>query len=84
MWKIRKILYMLNAAYSKFHNPSEHLAIYKVIVLFKRRVVFKQYIPKKRKRFGIKILRLCGATLCTYGWKCNWGKTENVPLQTRQ
>jgi len=29
-----------------------------VIVKFKDRVIFRQYIPKKRKRFGIKIYKL--------------------------
>jgi hypothetical protein len=35
-------------------------------VLFKGRVVFKQYIPKKRKRFGIKIYKLCDSKGYTY------------------
>jgi hypothetical protein len=60
-WKISEIFEMLNVAYSKFYNPSEHLAIDEVIVLFKGRVVFKQYIPKKHKRFENKIFKLCEA-----------------------
>jgi hypothetical protein len=47
-------------------NPSEHLAVNEVIVLFKGRVIFRQYIPKKRKRFGIKIYELCDGTVYTY------------------
>ena len=61
-WKIREIFYMLNVAHSKFYIPSEHLTIDEVIVLFKGRVVFTQYIPKKYKRFGIKIFKLCDHT----------------------
>jgi hypothetical protein len=34
----------------KFYNPSEHLAVDKVIVKFQGRVIFRQYIPKKKKR----------------------------------
>jgi hypothetical protein len=30
-----------------------------VIVKFKGRVIFRQHIPKKRKRIGIKIYKLC-------------------------
>jgi len=30
-----------------------------VIVKFQGRVIFRQYIPKKRKSFGIKIYKLC-------------------------
>ena len=38
------------------------MAIEEVIVKFKGRVLFKQYIPKKRKRFGIKMFKLCDST----------------------
>ena len=44
--------------FSKFYSPSEHLIIDEVIVLYKERVIFQQYIPKKHKRFGIKIYKL--------------------------
>jgi hypothetical protein len=37
----------------------EHLAVDEVIVKFKGRVIFRQYIPKKKKDFGIKIYKLC-------------------------
>jgi hypothetical protein len=42
LWKIREIFDMLSVAYSKFYNPSELLTIDEVIVLFKRRIAFKQ------------------------------------------
>jgi hypothetical protein len=31
----------------------------KVIVKYRGRVIVRQYIPKKRKHFGIKIYKLC-------------------------
>jgi hypothetical protein len=49
---------MLSVAYAKYDSPTEHLAVDEVIVLFKGRVVFKHYIPKKHKCFGIKIYKL--------------------------
>jgi hypothetical protein len=55
LWEIRDIFEILNTAFSKFDNPSEHLVIDEVTVLFKGRVVFRKYISKKHKRFGIKI-----------------------------
>jgi hypothetical protein len=58
LWKMRTIFDMLNDAYAKYYSPTEHLAVHEIIVLFKGRVVFKQYIPKKHKRFGIKALLL--------------------------
>ena len=47
--------------YAKFYNPSENLAVDEVIVKYRGRVIFRQYIPKKRKRFGTKIYKLCEA-----------------------
>jgi len=68
-WKIRDLFEFLNAIFSKFYNPSENLAIDEVIVSFKGTVIFKQYIPKKRKKFGIKIFKLCDPTGYTYDLK---------------
>jgi hypothetical protein len=59
LWKIRTIFDTLNEA--KYYNPSEHLAVVEIVVKIKGRIIFRQYIPKKDKRFGIKIFKLCGA-----------------------
>ncbi|KAG8229295.1 hypothetical protein J437_LFUL010049 [Ladona fulva] len=59
LWKIRSLFNIINDNFAKFYRPSEHLAVDEIIVLFKGRVVFKQYIPKKHKRFGIKIYKIC-------------------------
>jgi len=37
-----------------------------VSVKFKGRVIFRQYIPKKRKHFSIKIYKLCDESGYTY------------------
>jgi len=46
--KVRNLLEILNEKVSKFYSPSEHLAVDEVIVKFKGRVIFRQYIPKKQ------------------------------------
>ena len=45
-----------------------------MIVLYKGRVVFRQYIPKKHKRFGIKIYKLCESQGYTYDMSVYLGK----------
>lgn len=50
---------ILNRTFSRFYNPAESLAIDEVIVLFKERVIFRHYIPKKHKHFGIIMYKLC-------------------------
>jgi len=43
-------------------------------VLFKARVVFRKYIPKKHKRFGIQIYKLCDSEECMCDMKLHLGK----------
>ena len=54
LWKMTNLFEILNEKFSKFYNPSEHLAVDEVIVKYQGRVIFRQYTPKKHKRFGIK------------------------------
>jgi hypothetical protein len=42
------------------------LAVDKIIVPFKGWVIFKQYIPQKYRRFGMKIYKLCDMSGYTY------------------
>jgi len=48
-----------------------------VIVKFKGRVIFRQYIPKKRKHFGIKIYKLCDESGYTYDMRVYLGKDSD-------
>jgi len=45
-----------------------------VIMLYKGRVVFQQYIPKKHKIFGIKICKLRDSVGYTYDMSVYLGK----------
>jgi len=74
LWKIRTVFNTLNEAYPKFYNPSEHFRVDEVVVKFQVRVIFRQYIPKKRKRFGIKIYKLCDESGYMYDIKLYLGK----------
>ena len=46
LWKIKNIFDTLNNKFYDLYNPTEHLAVDEVIVFFKGRVIFWQYIPK--------------------------------------
>ncbi len=46
---------MINTAFKNVYDLTEHIAIDEIIVKFKGRVIFRQYIPKKRKQLGIKL-----------------------------
>jgi hypothetical protein len=81
LWKIRNIFDALNNKFCEIYNPSEHLAVDEVIVLFKGRVVFRQYIPKKHKRFGIKIYKLCDSLGYTYDMSVYLGKQKQLATE---
>jgi len=55
---IREIFDTMKNKFCELYNLTEHLAVDEVIVLYKGRVVFRQYIPKEHKRFDIKIYKL--------------------------
>ncbi|PSN52550.1 PiggyBac transposable element-derived protein 4 [Blattella germanica] len=48
-----------------------------VIVKFKGKVIFRQYIPKKHKRFGIKLYKLCDKFGYTFNMNIYLGKQRN-------
>jgi len=82
LWKLRAVFHT-DEAYVKFYNPLEHLAVDEVIVKFKGRVIFRQYSPRKRKRFSIKIYKHCDELGYTYDMRVYLGKdshsaTENM------
>jgi len=77
LWKLRTVFDKLNEAYAKFCNPLEHLVVDEVIVKFKGRDVFKQYIPKKRKCFSIKIYKLCDESGYTYDIRVYLGRNSH-------
>jgi hypothetical protein len=57
LWMLRKLSSYLNSRYAKVYHPTEHLALDEVIVLFKGKVVFRQYIPKKHEEIWHKNLQ---------------------------
>jgi len=77
LWKLRTVSDKLNKAYAKFYNPSEHLAVDKVIVKFKGRVFCRQYIPKKRIYFSIKIYKLYDESGYTYDMRVYLGRDSH-------
>jgi hypothetical protein len=79
--KMRNLFDILKENFSKFYNPSEHLAVDEVIVRFKGYVIFRKYIPKKHKCFGIKIYKLFDETGYTYDMTVYLGRDR---LRTAQ
>ncbi|XP_030641170.1 piggyBac transposable element-derived protein 4-like [Chanos chanos] len=57
--KIRNILNSILKSFSHVFYPHKDLCIDESILKWKGRLSFKQYIPSKRHRFGVKLFVLC-------------------------
>ena len=45
LWNMGNLFEILNKTFSKCYSRSQHLAVDQVIILFKGRAIFRQYIP---------------------------------------
>ncbi|XP_050509345.1 piggyBac transposable element-derived protein 4-like [Diabrotica virgifera virgifera] len=92
--KIRAVIDHVRDAFRNAVKPHKELCIDESLLLFKGRLFFKQYIPSKRHRFGVKFFVLCdavtgyildfvvytGATTDLQTNNCNLGKSGDVVL----
>jgi len=69
LWIIQKVLEFLYNIFSKVYITSKDQGAEKFVFLFKGQAVFKQFISKKYKYFGIKIYKLCNSSGYTYNIK---------------
>lgn len=56
--KIQYVLTHLLENFQKFYSPCKQLSVDEALLGFKGRLSYKQYIPLKRSRFGIKLYEL--------------------------
>lgn len=57
--KIKPVLDIFRKTFSSSFIPFRNLCVDESLMLFKGRLGFRQYIPSKRSRFGIKLYILC-------------------------
>ena len=74
LYKIRSLLDSLSSSFQSVYVPDVNLSVDEELVLWKGRLQFKQYIPLKRSRFGIKIYCLCEDSGYTYRMQVYTGK----------
>jgi len=79
---MKTVFDQLTDAYAKFYSQFKHLDVDEVIVLSLGYVIFKQYIPKKCKCFGIQIYKLCDTIGCVYNMSVYLGKDRQNATQT--
>lgn len=58
---IRDVFEMVNSNLKKMYSPSEYLTVDEQLVPFRGRCSFKQYLPSKPDKYGLKIFWICDA-----------------------
>ncbi|PAA77926.1 hypothetical protein BOX15_Mlig022128g1 [Macrostomum lignano] len=67
--KIRPFLDIIRTVCKNSCLPGQSIAVDEALVLYRGRLLFKQYMPYKRAKFGIKLY--CFAESSTgYNWNC--------------
>ncbi|XP_071972612.1 piggyBac transposable element-derived protein 4-like [Engystomops pustulosus] len=59
LFKIRPLVKHFNLKFAEVYMPEKNLAIDESLVLFKGRLKFRQYLPSKRAKYGMKVYKVC-------------------------
>nr|BAF82020.1 piggyBac transposase Uribo1 [Xenopus laevis] len=59
LYKLRPLIDSLSQRFAEVYTPSQNICVDESLLLFKGRLRFRQYIPSKRARYGMKFYKLC-------------------------
>lgn len=57
--KIRRLVELLTKGFQNSKTPGEYVTVDESMVAFRGRILFMQYIPGKRHKYGMKLFKLC-------------------------
>ena len=73
--KVEPIPEMLSNNFKSVYSPGEQLVVDESLVPFRGKIIFRQYIPGKSHKYGIKLYKLCSVN--GYAWNLQ-GYTGNL------
>ena len=76
LYKIERYLKMFVDQCQLMQIPGEDICIDESLIPFRGRLSFRQYIPNKRHRYGIKLFKLCSAGDYTHNIEVYTGKDD--------
>ncbi|XP_038071966.1 piggyBac transposable element-derived protein 4-like [Patiria miniata] len=71
LYKVRPVIDTLTENFKSVYLPDSRISMDESLWKFKGRLKFKQFNPKKRARFGIKVYRVCQSTGAAAGYTWN-------------
>jgi len=66
LYKVRKLLNIANELVKNIQEPGEIIAVDESMIPFRGRLKFRQYIPNKTHKYGVKFFKVCGTNGYTY------------------
>ena len=78
LYKVQPLLDHLETKFQEVYVPPEIVSVDESLLLFKGRLLFKQYIPLKRSRFGIKVFLSCALSGYTNKFRVYQGREEDL------
>ncbi|XP_025205105.1 piggyBac transposable element-derived protein 4-like [Melanaphis sacchari] len=66
LYKIRNILDKINFNFDHLLTPGEIIAVDESMIPFRGRLKFRQYIPSKRHKYGVKLFKVCDVNGFTF------------------
>jgi len=75
--KIQPLIDILVNLFKQCKVPAENVVIDETLIPFRGRIIFRQYIPNKAAKYGIKLYKLCDSVGYTYDLSVYSGKNLN-------
>lgn len=75
--KISPLLEKLLTNFQAVYTPGRTFCIDESVIPFQGRLVFKQYIPQKTHKYGVKLFKLCSGNGFTWNIRIYAGKERN-------
>jgi len=72
LYKVRPVVDELVSNFKTAYIPTQKISTNESLWKFKGRLIFRQYNPSKRARFGIKVYRTCQSTGIASGYTWNF------------
>ena len=67
LFKVRPVVDHLHEKFQEVYTPRQNICVDESLLLWKGRLVFRQYLPLKRARYGIKLFLCCESDGVTKG-----------------
>ena len=78
LFKLRPLLDLLRARFKSIYVPGSVISIDEIMVSWKGRLLFKQYIPGKAHKYGVKIYKLAATNGYTWNFMVYTGEQDST------